>query len=286
MIDSFLYYNETDLFFLRLDYLDHYVDKFVIVETDTTFSLKPHAAQFDRVYQQLPDSIKNKIVYYYLEIDKSQISNPDPEAFKDQSRYVERMMRQAVANVVNSVSSSDYVMLSDLDEFWDPAYLDQCKNIIDQRGSMFWAQDLRSGYLDWQRDGYGRWPGTKSTRLDILPEPMTEMYCSKNKTWNKFGDAKIEAGYHLTMMGNANTKKEHIDSLREGPGWQHKLGKTSEEIAQGMTTGNYNSVVKKGKNRVTKIGTAGLDSRLIDCAKKYPALWSGNLGPGHGKKNH
>jgi len=284
MIDSFLYYNETDLFFLRLDYLEQYVDKFVIVETDTTFSLKPHAAQFDRVYQQLPESIKNKIVYHYLVIDKSQISNPDPEAFKDQSRYVERMMRQAVASVVSSVSSSDYVMLSDLDEFWDPAYLDQCKQIIDQHGSMFWAQDVRSGYMDWQMNEYGCWPGTKSTRLDILPEPMNEMYCSKNKTWGKFGVAKIEAGYHLTMMGDTTIKQQHIESLREGPGWQHKLGKSSAEIAHGMTTGNYNSVVKKGKNRVSKIGTAGLDARLISYAQKYPALWSGKLEPGDGKK--
>jgi hypothetical protein len=83
------------------------------------------------------------------------------------------------------------------------------------------------------------------------------------------------------MMGDTATKQQHIESLREGPGWQHKQGKTSAEIAQGMTSGSYNSVVKKGKNRVTKIGTTGLDSRLVSYAKKYPALWSGKLGPGN-----
>ena len=278
MIDSFLYYNETDLLFLRLNYLDAYVDKFVIVEIDTTFSLKPHAAQFDRVYQQLPDSIKNKIVYYYLEIDKSQISNPDPKVFKDQSRYVERMARQALARIVHSISTTDYVMLSDLDEFWDPRYLDQCKQLVDKHGSMFWAQDCRTGYIDWQM-AYGRWPGTKSTRLDILPEPMNEMYCSKNKTWGKFGIAKLEAGYHFTMMGNINTKQEHIESLREGPGWQHKLNKTSEEIAQGMISGSYNSVVKKGKMKAEKVGTAALDPALVDILKQYSDLWSGDIQP-------
>ena len=278
MIDSFLYFNETDVFFLRLNYLNAYVDKFVIVEADTTFSLKPHAAQFDQVYQQLPDSIKNKIVYRYLEIDKSQISNPDPVVFKDQSRYVERMMRQALAQTIHSISSSDYVMLSDLDEFWDPRQLDQCKQLVDKHRSMFWAQDVRSAYIDWQMV-YGLWPGTKSTRLDILPEPMNEMYCSKNKTWGKFGDAKLEAGWHLTMMGNANTKKEHIDSLREGPSWQHKLNKNSAEIAQGMTSGSYNAVVKKGKMKAVKVGMVDLDPGLVKLAKHYPDLWSGTIKP-------
>jgi hypothetical protein len=256
------------------------VDKFVIVETDTTFSLKHHAAQFDRVYNQLPASLKNKIVYHYLEIDKSQISSPDPDVFKDQSRYVERMMRQTVAQLIHNISDTDYVMLSDLDEFWDPRYLDQCKQLVDRHGSMFWAQDLRSAYIDWKMDyGQNRWPGTKSTKLDILPEPMNEMYCSKNKTWGKFGESKLEAGYHFTMMGNTNTKKEHIEALREGPGWQHKLNKTSTEIAQGMTTGSYNSVVKKGKMKVNKVGVADIDSRLVELAKKYPDLWSGETQP-------
>jgi hypothetical protein len=280
MIDSFLYYNETDVFFLRLDYLDAYVDKFVIVETDTTFSLTPHAAQFDQVYKQLPDSIKNKIVYQYLEIDKSQISDTDPAVFKDQSRYVERMMRLTLSNLIHTISTTDYVMISDLDEFWDPRYLDQCKQLVDKHGSMFWAQSIRSAYIDWQMGyGQGLWPGTKSTRLDILPEPINEMYCSKNKTWGKFGDSKLEAGYHFTMMGNINTKKEHIESLREGLGWQHKLNKTSAEIAHGMTSGSYNSVVKKGKMKATKVGVDAIDPELVKLAKQYPDLWSGKIEP-------
>ena len=278
MIDSFLYYNETDLFFLRLNYLDPYVDKFVIVETDTTFSLNPHPAQFDAVYQQLPQRLKDKIVYQYLVIDKSQVSNPDPEEYKNQSRYVEREMRNTLASLIKTVSTDDWVMMSDLDEIWDVRKLDEAKALVEQYGKMFFAQDFRTAYIDWQMV-YGRWPGSKFTRVDIMPDPIQELYCSKNKTWGKYGPAMLEAGWHLTMMGDSTMKQEHIDSLREGPGWTSKLHESSEQIANGMTSGMYNSVVKKGKNRAEKVGVKAIDPALVTLARNYPALWSGSLKP-------
>jgi hypothetical protein len=54
--------------------LNPYVEKFVIVETDTTFSLLHHPKTFDKVYSKLPEDIKKKIVYHYLEVDKNFIT--------------------------------------------------------------------------------------------------------------------------------------------------------------------------------------------------------------------
>lgn len=282
MIDSFLYYNEQELFLTRIEYLDPYVDKFVIVETDTTFSLQPHEKKFDLVYNRLTDAQKKKIVYQYLEIDKTAIPwNGDPEApeFKNGSRYVEVKMRDTLADVVRAESVDDWMAMSDLDEFWDPRFLDQAKATIDQFGKVFFAQDVRTGFFDWQMR-YGRWPGSKMTRVDILPVPTTDLYPSKNKTWGNYGEAKVEAGWHLTMMGDQVMKREHILALREGPGWEKKMQKTADEISNAMVNNQFNSVVKKKKMRAIKLPeTEGLDPRLYKIAKQYPNFWSGALTP-------
>lgn len=277
MIDSFLYFNETDLFFLRIQYLDSHVRRFVIVETDTTFSCQPHPAQFDRVYQQLSSSQKQKIDYHYLRIDHS-VFEPGEENFKNNSRHVEREMRNALATVIKSVGQDEYMMMSDLDEFPDTRCLDAARRLVDQHGKMFWAQDTRAAYFDWQMQN-GRWPGTKMCHVSNMPDPIQDLYMSKNKTWGTYGDAKLEAGWHFTLMGDAAMKQQQIVAKREGPGWQQKLNKTGAEIAQGMTRGQYNQVVKKGKMRAEKVGVGDLDPALVALARQYSTLWSGAVRP-------
>lgn len=277
MIDSFLYFNETDLFFLRVKYLNDHVRKFVVVETDTTFSCLPHAAQFDRVYAQLPDDIKSKIVYHYLKIDHDQFE-PGEENFKNNSRHVEREMRDALARIIREVGQDEYMMMSDLDEFPDVRQLPAAKKLVDQHGKIFWAQQVRTAFIDWQML-IGPWPGTKMCRVSTMPDPIQDLYMSKNKTWGTYGEARIDAGWHLTMMGDVNMKQQQISAKREAPGWEQKLNKSSQEIAKGMTSGSYNQVVKKGKMRAEKVGVGSLDPALAQLARSYDALWSGNLLP-------
>jgi hypothetical protein len=277
MIDSFLYYNEQDLFFLRMRYLNDYVDKFIIVETDTTFSCLDHPAQFDQVYKELPGDIKQKIVYHYLQIDRSQFQ-PGEEHYKDNSRYVEREMRNQLARMIRAESQDDWVMMSDLDEVWDTRRLDEAKQLVEQHGKMFFACDNRTGYIDWRMD-YERWPGSKFTTVDILPDPIQKFYMSKKKTWGAYNNIYLNAGWHFTLMGNPAMKKAHIESLREGPGWVDKLKLSSGQIAQGMATGTYNKVVKKGGMRATKIGVDDIDPRLVALAREYPVLWIGDVMP-------
>jgi hypothetical protein len=282
MIDSFLYFNETDLLRLRLEYLNPYVDKFVIVETDTTFSLLHHPAQFDAVYKTLPQDIKDKIVYHYLEIDKKEIEysgDPDDPEFKPKSRYVEVAMRESLTNVVKSVSNNDWLMMSDLDEFWDPRFLDQAKAMVDKHGKTFWAQDVRTCFIDWKMR-LGKWPGTKTTRVDIMPTPTTELYCSKNKTWGHYGESMVEAGWHLTMMGTQEMKSQQISAKREGPGWEKKMQKSAEQISEAIFNNDWDSVSKKKKMRAVKVNPMeDLDPNLYNIAKKYSELWSGNINP-------
>lgn len=282
MIDSFLYFNEENLLRLRLEYFNAHVDKFVIVETDTTFSLLHHPAQFHTVYKTLPQDVKNKIVYHYLEIDKTEIAYSgdfDGDEFKIKSRYVEVAMRESLTSVIKTVSNIDWLMMSDLDEFWDPRFLDQAKALVDKHSKSFWAQDIRTCFIDWKMR-YGKWPGTKTTRVDIMPTPTTDLYCSKNKTWGHYGESVVEAGWHLTMMGTQEMKSQQISAKREGPGWQKKMQKTADQISAAIFSNDWDSVSKKKKMRAIKVDpTEDLDPALYNAARKYSELWSGDINP-------
>jgi hypothetical protein len=103
--------------------------------------------------------------------------------------------------------------------------------------------------------------------------------CSSD-LWGSYGDAKIEAGWHFTTMGNQQMKQEQIAAKRESPSWRIKLNKTYEQLSSAMFRNEYNTIVKKSKMKANKIPEEkDLDPRLYSIAKKYPCLWSGKIRP-------
>ena len=77
IIDSLLYYNETDLFLTRIQYLAPWVEHFVVVEADHSFTMQPHAKHFDHVFDKLSPELQQKIVYDYVKIDTSEFDQLD-----------------------------------------------------------------------------------------------------------------------------------------------------------------------------------------------------------------
>lgn len=273
-IDTFLFYSEPILLRLRVEYLSRYVNKFVVVEADHSFTLQPHASEFDKVYQDLPADIRKKIVYEYLRIDTDPIIDSDG---KTQGRHVEREARTRSRQLVEQISHTGIIAMNDIDEFWDPRLLDQAMAMIDKSGKMCWKQEYRVCFIDWVGRLQG-WPGTKMGRIEDLPEDVMNFYCSKNKSWSVFPEI-LEGGWHLTIMGDAASKTKQISAKREGPGWEQKIGKTSQQIAATVFANGWNTVVKKSKMKADKVGVDALDPQLVTLARKEPALWSGKINP-------
>lgn len=274
LIDSFLFYSEPVMLKLRLEYLAPHVNKFVIVEADHSFTLQPHPAEFDAVYRDMPADIRQKIVYEYLRVDTAPIIDADG---KSQGRHVEREARTRSRELIEQVSATGIVAMNDIDEIWDVRKLDQALAMIDRSGKMCWKQEYRVCFIDWVGRLQG-WPGTKMGRVEELPEDIMHFYCSKNKSWGVFSEI-LEGGWHLTIMGDAASKGKQISAKREGPGWEQKIGKTSQQIADTVFANGWNTVVKKSKMKADKVGVDGLDPRLVALARAQPQLWSGPINP-------
>ena len=70
IIDCFMYYDEDNLLDLRLNILNKYVDKFIIVESKFSHSGNLKSKNFD--IENFKE-FKNKIDYYFIE------NEPNPE---------------------------------------------------------------------------------------------------------------------------------------------------------------------------------------------------------------
>ena len=73
LIDSFLFFNETELVELRIKYLNNIVDCFVIVEADITHQGKKKDWNFPKILENNLKEFSGKIQYHQLNIDPEKI---------------------------------------------------------------------------------------------------------------------------------------------------------------------------------------------------------------------
>lgn len=109
IFDTFTFFNELDILELRLNILNEYVDKFILVEATRSHQNKPKPLYFqenlDRFEKFLP-----KIEHVIL------------DEFPQYSYWShENHQRDHIYNCINKLAQDDdIIFISDLDEIWDP----------------------------------------------------------------------------------------------------------------------------------------------------------------------
>ena len=121
IFDCFMYYDEEMILDLRLNYLNNYVDEFVIVESSYTHSGKNRDLLFD-IKKFL--KFKNKINYIVLNkppLDLYKINEADSEDKKN-SKFIlnavkrENLQRNTITEGLKSALPDDLIIISDVDE--------------------------------------------------------------------------------------------------------------------------------------------------------------------------
>lgn len=111
--DCFLYYDEDMLLDLRLHTLSSVVDKFVIVESTHTFTGKPKTLNFKpENYQAFSD----KIIYVVFD------QPPHTDAWQNEADT-----RNAIMNGLKQANSEDIILISDVDEIFNPRVIPRIK---------------------------------------------------------------------------------------------------------------------------------------------------------------
>jgi hypothetical protein len=101
--DCFIFYNELEVLEIRLNELDHYVDKFVIVESRKTFTMRHKPLHYE-VNQKLFEKFKHKIIHKVIDFNSG-------GAWGNEFNQ-----RNSIKEALSGCKPEDIILLSDVDE--------------------------------------------------------------------------------------------------------------------------------------------------------------------------
>jgi len=110
LVDTFMFYNEFDVLELRLEVLDQYVDRFVLVESEVNHVGGPKELFFQKNKERYAKWL-HKITHIIVTAEES------PKDENPWSR--EKYQRECILKGLDSVPSDAIVMVSDVDEIPD-----------------------------------------------------------------------------------------------------------------------------------------------------------------------
>jgi beta-1,4-mannosyl-glycoprotein beta-1,4-N-acetylglucosaminyltransferase len=224
--DVFTFFNELDLLELRLEMMDSFVDKFVIIECVETFSgnKKP------LYYEENKDRFKkyhHKIIHH--------VTQDPPKSFEDLRERIldlnsddlmkqiciqalttsnvppgelhwlkEFYQKENIRRALLDLEDDDICFIGDLDEIWNPK-LDY--STIDNHNIYKLKQLVYVGYLN--NKSNEPWAGTLLTKYRNIKGACLNHLRTKSKTNYTYID---NAGWHFSFMGGEDRIKLKIES--------------------------------------------------------------------------
>ena len=213
IFDCFMYFEESLLLDLRLNYLDKFVDKFIIIECNYNHKGETKKPHFNKEKYK---KFEKKIKYILLEEQPEDIKgisvNDDERQIN--SKYIlnaakrENFQRNYIKNCLLEANENDWIIISDLDEIPNLKKVD-FKNINNQ--FIFFRQDMMYYKFNLKLENCS-WVGTKACQMKKLESPQwlrnikdrsyswwrLDTLFSKNKYRNiKFID---DGGWHFSYL--------------------------------------------------------------------------------------
>ena len=225
IFDCFMFFDEEMLLDFRLNHLNDYVDKFVIVESTYTHSGEKRKLLFDiNKFQKF----KNKISYIVVDKEPEGISKVlqnDNDETKN-SKYIlnaakrENFQRDNIHKGLKNADLKDIILISDLDEIPN---LEQ-NNLRDiKKKIILFKQKLFYYKFNLKLESF-EWYGTKACRKESLISPQ----------WLRNIKDKKYPFWRLDILFS-DKKYSNIKFVENG-GWHFSNMKTPAEIEKKMRT--------------------------------------------------
>ena len=225
IFDCFMYFDEEIVLDLRLNFLDKYVDYFVIVESVFTHRGDERELKFNH---KKFEKFKNKIIYKVYNENQNNIEKIfDNDSEKTKSyKYImnalkrENGQRNYIQVGLDNANANDIVLISDVDEMPNLSGIDFTK--IKEKIFMF-RQDMFYYKFDLKLPNMV-WTGTKGCRKKDLLSPQW-LRNVKDRKYSKlrfdilFSDKKYnsikfidDGGWHFTNLKSAKEIEHKLKS--------------------------------------------------------------------------
>ena len=219
IFDCFMYFDESLLLDLRLNYLDKFVDKFIIIECNYNHKGEIKKPTFNKEKYK---KFENKIEYVLLKdqpnnIEKINVKDTENET---SDKYIlnaikrENFQRNYIKNCLSGAASNDWIIISDLDEIPNLSNVN-FKNIKNK--FIFFKQDMMYYKFNLKLENCS-WVGTKACQMKNLESPQ----------WLRNIKDRSYSWWRLDTLFSKN-KYRNIKFIDDG-GWHFSYLKTPEEI--------------------------------------------------------
>jgi hypothetical protein len=128
VIDIITYHNESDLFDLRYNVLEPFVDEFIVVESASTFGGLPKELNFPKIKD------KYKKVTYWVNPDEYTEEEAEQARISPNTGGVPRWMheflqKESIQKAITHLQDEDMVFIGDVDEIWDVRALENYEKL-------------------------------------------------------------------------------------------------------------------------------------------------------------
>ena len=225
IFDCFMYYNEDVILDLRLNYLNQFVDKFIIIESTFNHRGKKKELNFN-INNFL--KFKDKIEYYVLDKQPPNIEEiNDSDTDKQKSiKYIlngyrrDHFQRNYISNGISEVDENDIIIISDIDEIPNLKKI----NIKDIKNNLiFFNQKMCYYKFNLYQKNYN-WVGSRACKKKKLLSPQwlrdvkpknypkwrVDTYFSKLKYTNVI--FVNEGGWHFSYLNTPELIEQKLKS--------------------------------------------------------------------------
>ena len=225
IFDCFMYFDEDIVLDLRLNYLDKYVDKFVIVESVYNHKGEKREPLFNiNKFKKF----KEKIIYLLVNEEPKNIKtiNKNYTEIKKSRKLImnalrrENFQRNFIRNGISQAADNDWIIISDLDEIPDLNNYD----LKESRHSLIFFKQLMIYYkFNLVLEDYP-WIGSKACKKKYLKSPQwLRNIKDRSYPWWRldilFSDSKYtkiqiieNGGWHFSYIKNAHDIEKKLKS--------------------------------------------------------------------------
>jgi len=250
--DCFPFFNELNVLEMRLNVLSGIVDKFVLVESDRTFSNIKKPLFFD----------ENKSRYSRFLDRIIHIKITDYPEYKD-AWNMEYYQRNKITDGIRYCDANDVILVSDVDEIPNPDAVECYKKY--KTGIYALIQDFFNYFLNYKRCVFRTWDLAKISRYgDIIKSNYTPQQLRDSKTDNVIRNG----GWHFSYLGGIEAIKYKISAFshQEYNNEKYSDDKVLEEkIRRGLDI--YNR--KDYRFRQVRIIKPAYPAYIVDNKEKY-----------------
>lgn len=264
IIDCFMFWNEIEVLYMRLDILYNFVDYFIICESKISHSGKVKKDEYIfNKHKDLYSKFMDKIIF--LPYDDSIYIKGDSGI--DGNWPNENTQRKWLFNEIKKFDEDSLIAISDVDEIWDPNNIENIKANVEKYHVCGIIQNLTYYYVNCLKEQ--KWAGTYFVKKKHLTfDNIQDLRNNRNNQ-----PVYVEGGWHFSWLGNKDKIMEKFQCIAE-----HDI------INQHCVEDNITDCLKNIKDlfgrdgNLGKIKVIGLDDNILpvkinEYIKKFPEIY-------------